>query len=111
MKFPGDSYPSVDPLAIQWGSDGAFVWVVREEGKARRTPVRIVQRNTENVLVAADFGAGDVVVTEGIHAAFSDGADVLVAKNDPAASMEKTGTVPPPPLPAAAPDVARRSNV
>ena len=93
MKFPGDSYPSVDPLAIQWGSDGAFVWVVRE-GKARRTPVRIVQRNTENVLVAADFGAGDVVVTEGIHAV-RDGADVLVAKNDPAASMEKTGTVPP----------------
>jgi multidrug efflux pump subunit AcrA (membrane-fusion protein) len=46
MKFPGDTYPAVDPLAIQWGIDGAFVWVVRD-GKAKRTPVRIVQRNTD----------------------------------------------------------------
>jgi len=83
VRFPGDSYPSVDPLAIQWGTDGAFVWLVRD-GKARRTPVKIVQRNTENVLVAAaDIDAGDTVVIEGVHAV-RDGADVLVAKGDPA---------------------------
>ena len=46
MKFPGDTYPAVSPLAIQWGTDGAFVWAV-EDGKAKRMPVRIVQRNTE----------------------------------------------------------------
>ncbi len=56
--FPGDTYPAVSPLAIQWGTDGAFVWVVRE-GKAKRTPVRIIQRNTENVLVDAAIGDGD----------------------------------------------------
>lgn len=83
VRFPGDSYPSVDPLAIQWGTDGAFVWVVRD-GKAKRTPVRIVQRNTENVLVAAEeIAAGDTVVTEGVHAV-REGADVLIAKGDPA---------------------------
>ena len=54
MKFPGDTYPSVNPLAIQWGTDGAFVWAMRD-GKAKRTPVRIVQRNTETVLVEAEL--------------------------------------------------------
>src|SRR5690606_2614237 len=77
VRFPGDVFPSVDPLAIQWGTDGSFVWVVRE-GKAKRTPVRIVQRNTENVLIAADgIAPGDTVVTEGVHAV-RDGAEVLV---------------------------------
>ena len=37
------------------------------DGKAKRTPVRIIQRNTENVLVEAAIGEGDQVVTEGIH--------------------------------------------
>ncbi|WP_421926800.1 efflux RND transporter periplasmic adaptor subunit [Neoaquamicrobium sediminum] len=67
MTFPGDSYPTVDPLAIQWGTDGAFVWLV-EDGKARRAPVTIIQRNTDSVLVAGDFGEAGAVVTEGIHA-------------------------------------------
>ena len=91
VKFPGDAYPSVDPLAIQWGTDGAFVWVIRD-GKARRTPVRIVQRNTESVLVAAEgIAPGDTVVTEGVHAV-RDGAEVLVAKSDPTAMT--TGATP-----------------
>ncbi len=82
VKFPGDAYPSVDPLAIQWGTDGAFVWVIRD-GRAKRTPVRIVQRNTESVLVAAEgIRPGDTVVTEGVHAV-RDGAEVLIARSDP----------------------------
>ncbi len=81
IRFPGDAYPSVDPLAIQWGTDGAFVWVIRD-GKAKRTPVRIVQRNTESVLVAAEgIVPGDTVVTEGVHTV-RDGAEVLIAKGD-----------------------------
>lgn len=83
VKFPGDAYPSVDPLAIQWGTDGAFIWAIRD-GRAKRTPVRIVQRNTESVLVAADGVApGDTVVTEGVHAV-RDGAEVLIARGDQA---------------------------
>jgi RND family efflux transporter MFP subunit len=85
VTFPGDIYPSVDPLAIQWGTDGAFVWVVRD-GRAKRTPVRIVQRNTESVLIAADVAEGDAVVTEGVHAV-RDGAEVLVARNEPSAAI------------------------
>jgi RND family efflux transporter MFP subunit len=54
MAFEGETYPAVDPLAIQWGSDGAFVWQVRD-GEVARVPVRIVQRSAERVLVAAEL--------------------------------------------------------
>lgn len=84
MKFPGDTYPAVEPLAIQWGGDGAFVWQVRE-GKAVRTPVRIIQRNTETVLVEGDLPEGQMVVTQGIHLV-RDGGDVTVARREPARS-------------------------
>ncbi len=84
MRFPGDTYPSVDPLAVQWGADGAFVWAI-VDGKAKRTPVRIVQRNTESVLVEAALGEGEEVVTEGIHAV-REGAEVQVAVREPAAA-------------------------
>lgn len=66
LAFTGVSYPAVDPLSIQWGSDGAYVWVVRE-GKAARLPVGIMQRNADFVLVEGDFAPGDLVVTEGVN--------------------------------------------
>ncbi|MDN2565090.1 efflux RND transporter periplasmic adaptor subunit [Aquibium sp. A9E412] len=77
MRFPGDTFPAVDPLAIQWGADGAYVWTVKE-GVARRTPVRIVQRNADSVLVDGAFRDGDTVVVEGIHNV-RDGAEVMIA--------------------------------
>lgn len=77
LTFSGETYPAVDPLAIQWGSEGSFVWIVRE-GKAATTPVRIVQRNSDSVLVEADFQTGDLVVTEGVQA-LRPGAEVTVA--------------------------------
>ncbi|MBX3566568.1 MAG: efflux RND transporter periplasmic adaptor subunit [Rhizobiaceae bacterium] len=81
MRFSGDTYPSVNPLAIQWGTDGAFVWAVRN-GAASRVPVRIVQRNTENVLVAGELRDGEPVVTEGVHLV-REGADLLIAGAEP----------------------------
>ena len=77
MRFPGDAYAAVPPLAVQWGADGSFVWTIRD-GKAVRVPARIIQRNTENVLVEAELTPVDVVVTEGIHV-MREGAPVQVA--------------------------------
>lgn len=77
MRFPGESYPAVSPLAIQWGADGAFIWRV-EQGKARRVPVRVIQRNTQTVLVDAPIASGDMVVTEGVQSV-RDGGDVRIA--------------------------------
>jgi RND family efflux transporter MFP subunit len=82
MRLPGDTYPSVDPLAIQWGTEGSFVWSVHD-GKARRTPVRIIQRNTENVLVDGELAEAAHVVIEGIHAV-REGAELLIAGGTPA---------------------------
>ena len=66
LGFTGADYPAVDPLSIQWGSEGAYVWVVRE-GKATRLPVSLMQRNADFVLVEGDFAPGDLVVTEGVN--------------------------------------------
>lgn len=89
MRFAGDTYPAVNPLAIQWGTDGAFVWVVRG-GLARRTPVRIIQRNTDSVLVDAPIEPGVMVITEGIHAV-RDGAPVDVASPAQGAAVSEAG--------------------
>jgi RND family efflux transporter MFP subunit len=77
MRFPGDNYPAVNPLAIQWGSDGAYVWSV-DDGMGRRVPVRIIQRNTDSVLIDAAIEPGVMVVTEGIHS-IREGQPVRVA--------------------------------
>ncbi|RWA72936.1 efflux RND transporter periplasmic adaptor subunit [Mesorhizobium sp.] len=86
MKFPGDTYPAVSPLAIQWGTDGAYVWAV-ENGKAKRVPVRIIQRNTETVLIDAPVESGEMVVTEGTQSV-SEGGDVRIAGEDRATAAE-----------------------
>ena len=58
LRFPGDTFAAVDPLAIQWSADGAYVWVGRRR-QAEQVPVRIVQRNDDAVLVDADAAARD----------------------------------------------------
>lgn len=86
MRFEGDTYPSISPLAIQWGTDGAFIWAIAD-GRAKRMPVRIVQRNTENVLIEAPLTVGDVVVTEGVQNV-REGSEILVAQRRPAAGRD-----------------------
>jgi len=78
LAFTGDAHPAVDPLAIQWGADGAFVWLVRE-GKALRLDIRILQRSAEAVLIEAALEPGDLVVTEGVQV-LRPGADVALAQ-------------------------------
>ncbi|PTE20395.1 efflux RND transporter periplasmic adaptor subunit [Cereibacter changlensis JA139] len=67
LRLEGETHPAVDPLSVQWGSDGAFVWIARD-GKASQLPVSILQRNSDSVLVRAEFQAGDQVVIEGVQA-------------------------------------------
>lgn len=77
LVFVGADHPAVDPLAIQWGADGPYVWVIRA-AKAARLPIRILQRNAQTVLVEAEFQPDDLVVTEGVQA-LRPGIDVAVA--------------------------------
>jgi hypothetical protein len=49
-----------------------------EDGKAKRVAVRIIQRNTETVLIDAPIDSGDMVVTEGTQSV-TEGGEVHIA--------------------------------
>jgi RND family efflux transporter MFP subunit len=76
LSFTGDELPGVNPLAVQWSSEGSFVWVVRDD-TATRMPVTIRQRSRDMVLVEGDLAPGDIVVTEGVQS-LRDGATVEI---------------------------------
>jgi RND family efflux transporter MFP subunit len=60
------NWPVVPEVAISWGSDGAYVWIVRE-GVARREAITLIQCREGRVLVSGDFTAGELVVAEGVQ--------------------------------------------
>jgi membrane fusion protein (multidrug efflux system) len=66
LDLSGARWPAVPEIAIQWGGDGAFLWTV-VDGKAKRVPVTILQRQEARVLIDAEIEAGDPVVVEGLH--------------------------------------------
>lgn len=66
MNLKGTQYPVVAETGVQWGADGAYVWSI-VDGKARRVPVSVVQRQQGEVLVEGDLDEGDLVVVEGIQ--------------------------------------------
>jgi RND family efflux transporter MFP subunit len=67
MTMPGETWPSVDPLAIQWDSNGSYVWRVTKEKKVEKVPAVIIQRNPDNVLVDAKLNPGDQIAVEGLQ--------------------------------------------
>jgi RND family efflux transporter MFP subunit len=86
LRFPGEKLPAVDPLAVQWSSEGSFVWAVRD-GTAARVPVVIRQRDVDRVLLEADLAPGDEVVIEGVQT-LRPGAEVAVARRAEARAPE-----------------------
>jgi len=88
MSFPGETFPSVDPLAVQWASAGAYLWRY-VEGKVEKVPVQIIQRNSDGILVKADLKEGDQVVTQGVQQ-LAPGATVRLL-DDPAGAPGADG--------------------
>lgn len=86
MAFPGDRYPAVNPLAVQWDGQGSFVWQI-VDNKSVKTRVRIIQRNSDQVLIEAALKEGDVVAIEGLQRVREGGA-VEVANADQAKAPE-----------------------
>ncbi|GAB4363901.1 MAG: efflux RND transporter periplasmic adaptor subunit [Oricola sp.] len=86
VRFKGETWPSVDPLAIQWDSAGSYVWRVGPGNRAERVDVAIVQRNADRVLVKADIAEGDDIIIEGVQSV-RDGAEVRIA----GAAPDETG--------------------
>ena len=91
IGFAGERWPSVDPLAIQWDSAGAYVWKV-VDGKGMRVDVAIIQRNSDSVLVKAELEAGDEVVTEGVQSVRPGAAvNIIGGSRKPDSSGEPAG--------------------
>jgi RND family efflux transporter MFP subunit len=76
LRFPGEQFPAVNPLAILWSAQGSYVWKYAD-GKATRVMAEIIQRNSDGVLVRADLKPGDAIITEGILQ-LSEGAEVTL---------------------------------
>jgi hypothetical protein len=66
LDLSGAAFPTVPDVALQWGSDGAYVWTV-DGDRAKRVSARLVQRQEGRVLVEADLPAGTPVVGEGVQ--------------------------------------------
>ncbi|WP_343313511.1 efflux RND transporter periplasmic adaptor subunit [Brucella sp. BE17] len=95
VLFPGERYPSVDPLAIQWSADGSYIWRI-ENGIAKRITTRIVQRNANSILVDGALKQGDMIVTQGVQTVRDDQPVRIMdeqgtARADPSALKRKAG--------------------
>ncbi|MFN4090383.1 MAG: efflux RND transporter periplasmic adaptor subunit [Alphaproteobacteria bacterium] len=92
LEIPGHPFPSVPEIALQWGREGAYVWVVRDE-RATQLPVTVRQRTRGRVLAEGDLAEGDMVVMEGVLR-LREGARVAATRLEPAEDL------PLPPVPA-----------
>jgi RND family efflux transporter MFP subunit len=91
LQFPGEQFPAVNPLSIQWSSEGSFVWAY-VGGKAHKVMAEIVQRNSDGVLVRADLKPGDAVISEGVLQ-LSEGTAVTLL-DGPGKPPEETAAAP-----------------
>jgi RND family efflux transporter MFP subunit len=82
VRFAGETFPAVDPLAVQWDAEGSFVWQIKDK-KSVKTRVRIVQRNPDSVLVDAALKEGDQVAVEGLQRVRDGGAVRIVGAGGP----------------------------
>lgn len=89
VRFAGDQYPTVNPLAVQWSADGSFVWRVQGD-KTQKVPVKIIQRNSDKVLVDAQLAKGDAVVMEGVQR-LRDGGTVRLSGEQEQLLQESRG--------------------
>lgn len=76
----GARYASVPEISLQWGRDGSFIWLVRDN-KSERVPARVVARKAGQVLVDGDVQEGEFVVVEGLQRVRPD-ATVEVINSD-----------------------------
>ena len=63
-ELPGSTHSRVPATSLQWGDNGAFIWVVRD-GQARRVGVALIARQGDHVLVEGELDTDDQVVSEG----------------------------------------------
>ena len=65
-EIPGKHYPTVPEIAVQWGREGSYLWIIRDE-KAAKVPVRVIARKAGLVLLEGAMEEGEAVVVEGLQ--------------------------------------------
>ncbi len=66
LELPGEPYPAVPALALQFERGGSYVWRV-SSGRAEKVSVRVVRRRAGRILVDGPLAAGDRVAVEGVQ--------------------------------------------
>lgn len=62
----GKPYATVPEIAVQWGREGSYIWLIRD-GKAHEVAAKVIARKAGLVLMEGDIKADDVVVIEGLQ--------------------------------------------
>ncbi|KAB0679877.1 efflux RND transporter periplasmic adaptor subunit [Aureimonas leprariae] len=74
LKLPGERLLAVDPLAVQWERDGAFVWKI-VDNKVEKAPVRVVERSIDRIILTSTaVKLNDRVVVEGVQSVREGGS-------------------------------------
>jgi len=84
-------YLSVPDVAVQWGADGAYVWIV-DEGHAVRREIRLVKRFAGSILVEGELTEGERVVIEGVQAVRAGAALKVISSKALDADASPIGT-------------------
>jgi RND family efflux transporter MFP subunit len=79
LKLPGEMYPVIPDLALQFSQKGNYVWRI-DNDQADRVPVKIVRRDSNSVLVDGPIKPGDNIVIEGVQR-LRPGRKVAMAPN------------------------------
>lgn len=64
LELPGETYPTVPELALQFSQGGLRVWRI-EGDQVQPVDLRMVRRRAESVLVDGELVPGDTIVIEG----------------------------------------------
>ena len=77
----------VPTSAVQRGPVGTFSYVISEQGVVTAKPVVVTQQNETDAVISSGLSASDRVVTT-VFANLSDGAKVIIGKEDSAPSAD-----------------------
>ncbi|HVE21384.1 MAG TPA: efflux RND transporter periplasmic adaptor subunit [Acidocella sp.] len=82
---------TVPAAVIQRGPNGAYVWVVPHDDKAKAQPVTVGQLVNGQALVTSGLAKGETVVTDGQYG-LTPGAPVMITSNDAVNPLQNAQT-------------------
>lgn len=67
MKKSGQKLPAVPLSAVMHDANGAYVWLVGKDGKARKQRIVLGNADESSQLILSGLKAGDAIVADGTH--------------------------------------------